>query len=74
MPMLLFMTIYQIQLFLKNAKASCSLVNAGKRLGFKAMSQDQNKQKIISLAKKGIGTVVRLKGGDPLQGMKKQNI
>ena len=51
---------------LKNAKASCSLVNAGKRLGFKAMSQDQINRKLVSLAKKGIGTVVRLKGGDPL--------
>ena len=51
---------------LKNAKASCSLVNAGKRLGFKAMSQNQINRKLVSLAKKGIGTVVRLKGGDPL--------
>jgi len=51
---------------LKNAKASCILVNAGKRLGFKAMSQDQINKKLVSLAKKGIGPVVRLKGGDPL--------
>ena len=51
---------------LKNAKASCLLVNAGKRLGFKAMSQDQINKKLVSLAKKGIGPVVRLKGGDPL--------
>ena len=51
---------------LKNAKASCILVNAGKRLGFKAMSQDQINKKLVSLAKKDIGPVVRLKGGDPL--------
>lgn len=51
---------------LKNAKASCLLVNAGKRLGFKAMSQDQINKKLVLLAKKGAGPVVRLKGGDPL--------
>ena len=39
-------------LLMKNAKPSCIKVNAGKRLGFKTMTQDQINRKLVSLAKK----------------------
>ena len=42
------------------------LINAGKRLGFKAMTQAQINNKLVSLAKSGFKIIVRLKGGDPL--------
>ena len=53
-------------LLMKNAKPSCIKVNAGKRLGFKTMTQDQINRKLVSLAKKNLKIIVRLKGGDPL--------
>lgn len=51
--------------FLSLAKEDCKFVNAGKRLGFKALSQNQINKKLISLTKKGYEKIVRLKGGDP---------
>ena len=51
--------------FLTLAKKSCKLINAGKRLGFKALSQEQTNKKLILLAQKGYKKIVRLKGGDP---------
>jgi uroporphyrinogen III methyltransferase/synthase len=51
--------------FLTLAKQKCKLINAGKRLGFKALSQDQINMQLIKLAKEGYEKIVRLKGGDP---------
>ena len=51
--------------FLTLAKKDCKLINAGKRLGFKALSQKQTNKKLILLAKMGYKKIVRLKGGDP---------
>ena len=51
--------------FLTLAKKDCKLINAGKRLGFKALSQKQTNKKLIQLAKMGYKKIVRLKGGDP---------
>jgi len=53
-------------IFITECKQSCELVNAGKRLGFKAMTQAQINNKLVSLAKSGFKIIVRLKGGDPL--------
>ena len=53
-------------IFLNKANNNCKLINAGKRLGFKAMSQDQINKKLVSLAKQKYKNIVRLKGGDPL--------
>lgn len=51
--------------FLTLAKKDCKLLNVGKRLGYKALSQDKINKKLISLTKKGYSKIVRLKGGDP---------
>lgn len=51
--------------FLTLVKKDCKLINAGKRLGFKALSQKQTNKKLILLAKMGYKKIVRLKGGDP---------
>ncbi|NSW99476.1 uroporphyrinogen-III C-methyltransferase, partial [bacterium] len=51
--------------FLTLANKKCKLVNAGKRLGYKALSQEQINKKLISLAKGKYKKIVRLKGGDP---------
>ena len=53
-------------IFINESKQTCKLINAGKRLGFKAMTQTQINKKLVSLAKSGFRTIVRLKGGDPL--------
>ena len=53
-------------IFINESKQTCKLINAGKRLGFKAMTQTQINKKLVSLAKSGFKTIVRLKGGDPL--------
>ena len=53
-------------IFLNKANNNCKLINAGKRLGFKAMSQAQINKKLVSLAKQRYKNIVRLKGGDPL--------
>tara|TARA_B100000579_G_scaffold244002_1_gene200246 strand:+ start:11380 stop:12894 length:1515 start_codon:yes stop_codon:yes gene_type:complete len=51
--------------FLSQAKRDCKIINAGKRLGFKALTQENINKKLVSLAKKGYKKIVRLKGGDP---------
>ena len=51
--------------FLSEVKKSCKIINAGKRLGFKALTQEKINKKLIYLAKKGYKKIVRLKGGDP---------
>ena len=50
---------------IKETKKDCKIIYAGKGLGFKAMSQNQINKKLINLAKSGLETIVRLKGGDP---------
>lgn len=50
---------------IKETKKDCKIIYAGKGLGFKAMSQNQINKKLINLAKSGLKTIVRLKGGDP---------
>ena len=52
-------------LLLKHANASAELINAGKRPGFQAMTQEEINATLIDRAQKGL-TVCRLKGGDPL--------
>ena len=47
------------------AKKGCKIINAGKRLGFKALTQKQINKTLVSLAKNGFKQIVRLKGGDP---------
>ena len=51
--------------FLTLANNKCKLINAGKRLGYKALSQEKINKKLISLAKGKYKKIVRLKGGDP---------
>ena len=51
--------------FLSQVSANCKLINAGKRLGFKALTQKKINEKLIFLAKTGYKKIVRLKGGDP---------
>ena len=53
-------------IFINECEQTCKLINAGKRLGFKAMTQAQINNKLVSLAKSGFKIIVRLKGGDPL--------
>ena len=47
------------------ARKGCKIINAGKRLGFKALTQKQINKTLVSLAKNGFKQIVRLKGGDP---------
>lgn len=51
--------------FLSQVSTNCKLINAGKRLGFKALTQKKINEKLIFLAKTGYKKIVRLKGGDP---------
>ena len=51
--------------FLSQVSTNCKLINAGKRLGFKALTQKKINEKLIFLAKSGYKRIVRLKGGDP---------
>jgi len=51
--------------FLGLTKKNCKIINAGKRLGFKTLSQNQINKTLVKLAKSGLKKIVRLKGGDP---------
>ena len=40
-------------IFINECEQTCKLINAGKRLGFKAMTQAQINNKLVSIAKSG---------------------